>query len=66
MISTEGFLGTNGIKFSSFFLRSFASNIATNLAKIVSGTTGTGLSFATPVFKCLVSKPKSVMSEVKT
>lgn len=66
MTSTEGFLGTNGINFTSFFLRNFASNMTTNLAKTVSGTTGAGLSFATPVLKCLVSKPKSVMWEAKT
>jgi len=65
MTSTERFLGTNGIKFTSFFLRSFASNIAVNLAKTVSGTTGSGLSFATPILRYLVSEPKSVMG-VKT
>jgi len=64
-ISIEGFRGTNGIN-ATFFLRSFLSNIATSLAGIVSGTTGVGLSFATPVFRCLVSKPKSVMWGAKT
>lgn len=61
MTSIEGFLGTNGIKFTSFFLRSFASNIAVNLAKTVSGATGSGLSFATPLLKYAVSEPKSVV-----
>jgi len=66
MISTEGFRGTNGISSTPFFLRSFASNIITNLAKTVSGMTGIGLSFATPVLRCLVSNPKSVRWEAKT
>lgn len=66
MTSTEGFRGTNGISSTPFFLRSFASNIITNLAKTVSGMTGIGLSFATPVLRCLVSNPKSVMWEAKT
>lgn len=65
MISTEGLRGTNGIN-TTFFLRNFVSNIATNLANTVSGTTGAGLSFATPVLRCLVSRPKSVMSGAKT
>ena len=65
MISTEGLRGTNGIK-ATFFLRSFLSNIATSLAETVSGKTGVGLSFATPVLRCLVSRPKSVMWGEKT
>lgn len=60
MTSIEGFLGTNGIKFTSF-LRSFASSIAVNLAKTVSGATGSGLSLATPLLKYAVSEPKSVV-----
>ena len=66
MTSTEGLRrGTNGIN-TTFFLRNFVSNIATNLAKTVSGMTGAGLSFATPVLRCFVSKPKSVIWGAKT
>jgi len=65
VISTEGLRGTSGIN-TTFFFRSLASNVTTNLARTVSGMTGTGLSLATPVLRCFVSKPKSVMWEAKT
>jgi len=51
----ESFLGTDGINLTSF-LHSFASNITTNLAKTISGTTGTRLSFVAPVLKRRGSK----------
>jgi len=50
MTSAEGFLRTNGIDLTSF-LHSFAS-ITTNLAKTISGTTGTRLFLAVPVLEC--------------
>lgn len=61
---TGGLRGTRGI--NVFLFRSFTSNIVTNLARAVSGMTGAGLSFATPVLRCFVSKPKSVMWGAKT